>query len=137
MRWSSWEPSDEVFDFSVRWLSGMFGLSNEVFNPAQTEIRLCQSERSRRPPYGDNAKDYYNPFPKNKMHHPYSVYILKCSDGSYYTGITNDLERRLYEHQSGLNLEFYTHRRRPVELVFHQDFNDVNQAIDFEKQVKG
>lgn len=71
------------------------------------------------------------------MHHPYSVYLLKCSDGSYYTGITNDLERRLYEHQSGLSPESYTHRRRPVELVFYLDFNDVNQAIDFEKQVKG
>lgn len=71
------------------------------------------------------------------MHHSYSVYILKCSDGSYYTGVTNDLDKRLYEHQTGLNPTAYTHRRRPVELVFHQDFNDVNQAIDFEKQVKG
>lgn len=69
--------------------------------------------------------------------HQYFVYILKCSDTSYYTGVTNDLDRRLYEHQSGLNTKAYTHTRRPVELMFYTGFNDVNQAIDFEKQVKG
>lgn len=67
----------------------------------------------------------------------YFVYILLCSDNSYYTGITNDLERRLYEHENGLNPESYTHRRRPIKLVFHEMFTDVNQAIAFEKQVKG
>lgn len=66
----------------------------------------------------------------------YFVYILKCSDNSYYTGITNDLDRRLWEHQTGIN-KGYTHNRRPVQLVFNTDFNDVNQAIAFEKQVKG
>jgi len=67
----------------------------------------------------------------------YYVYILKCSDGSYYTGVTNDLERRLYEHQEGLNKDSYTHKRRPVELVYFCDFNDINQAITLEKQLKG
>ena len=67
----------------------------------------------------------------------YFVYILKCSDNSYYTGITNDLERRLAEHHEGLNKSAYTHHRRPVKLVFTTDFNDVNQAFVFEKQVKG
>ncbi|TDB65945.1 GIY-YIG nuclease family protein [Arundinibacter roseus] len=67
----------------------------------------------------------------------YFVYILKCSDDSYYTGITNDLERRFFEHQTGLNPNSYTHSRRPLELVFHLEFQDVNQAIAFEKQVKG
>lgn len=67
----------------------------------------------------------------------YFVYILKCSDNSYYTGVTNDLERRLIEHQDGINKEAYTHNRRPVSLVFYTDFNDINQAIAFEKQVKG
>lgn len=66
----------------------------------------------------------------------YFVYILKCSDNSYYTGITNDLDRRLWKHQTGIN-KGYTHNRRPVQLVFYTDFNDVNQAIAFEKQVKG
>lgn len=70
------------------------------------------------------------------MNH-YHVYILLCSDGSYYTGITNNIERRLIEHQSGENINCYTFKRRPVKLVFNEVFNDVNQAIAFEKQVKG
>ncbi|MFH7013017.1 GIY-YIG nuclease family protein [Flavobacterium sp. FlaQc-52] len=67
----------------------------------------------------------------------YYVYILKCSDDSYYTGITNNMDRRLKEHKSGLHKESYTYDKRPLELVFCTDFNDVNQAISFEKQVKG
>ncbi|MBB2146952.1 GIY-YIG nuclease family protein [Pedobacter sp. LMG 31464] len=67
----------------------------------------------------------------------YSVYILKCSDGSYYTGITNDIDRRLFEHQNGENITCYTYKIRPLSLVFCENFPDVNQAIDFEKQVKG
>jgi putative endonuclease len=67
----------------------------------------------------------------------YYVYILKCSDKSYYTGITNNIERRLDEHNEGINDNAYTHDRRPVELVFTMEFNDVNEAIAFEKQVKG
>ncbi len=67
----------------------------------------------------------------------YYVYILKCADNSYYTGITNNINRRLLEHQNGTNKDCYTYNKRPVELVFHTEFNDVNQAIAFEKQVKG
>ncbi len=67
----------------------------------------------------------------------YYVYIVKCSDNSYYTGFTNDLERRINEHNDGLNPESYTYTRKPVELVLYHEFNDVNQAIRFEKQVKG
>ena len=67
----------------------------------------------------------------------YFVYILHCNNGAYYVGITNDLERRVYEHQNGLNHKAFTHDKRPVNLVFHERFGDVNQAILFEKQVKG
>lgn len=67
----------------------------------------------------------------------YSVYILKCSDGSYYTGITNDIDRRLHEHQNGANITCDTYKRRPLSLMFCEHFPDVNQAIAFEKQVKG
>ena len=67
----------------------------------------------------------------------YFVYILLCSDNSYYTGVTNNLERRLQEHQNGENANSYTFARRPVKLVFHTRFNDINQAMAFEKQVKG
>src|SRR5690606_17861767 len=66
----------------------------------------------------------------------YFVYILKCSDGLFYTGITDDISRRYAEHQNGLNKSAFTYRRRPVQLVFQQEFNDVLQAIHFEKKVK-
>lgn len=67
----------------------------------------------------------------------YYVYILQCADDSYYTGVTNNLERRLAEHNSGRNSCSYTATRRPVEMVFWIEFRDIRQAIAFEKQVKG
>lgn len=67
----------------------------------------------------------------------YFVYILRCNDSSYYTGITNDLERRIFEHENAHDPNCYTAKRRPLKLVFHELFADVNQAIAFEKQVKG
>ena len=66
----------------------------------------------------------------------YFIYILKCSDDSYYTGVTNNLEKRINEHQSGL-IKGYTSSRLPVKLVFSERFTDINDAIRFEKQVKG
>ncbi|QRR03081.1 GIY-YIG nuclease family protein [Dyadobacter sandarakinus] len=72
------------------------------------------------------------------MHHKtYHVYILKCADDSYYTGVTNNLNFRFVQHNSGINPECYTYTRRPVELVFSYEFKYVNNAIAFEKQVKG
>ncbi len=67
----------------------------------------------------------------------YYVYILKCCDGSYYTGVTNNVEKRLAEHNSADSVTSYTSTRRPVELVYHQQFNDIMQAIELEKQIKG
>jgi len=66
----------------------------------------------------------------------YFVYILKCSDDSYYAGVTNNLEKRINEHQSGL-IKGYTSSRLPIKLVFSEKFSDINHAIRFEKQVKG
>ena len=66
----------------------------------------------------------------------YYVYIVKCSDEKYYTGITNDISRRVREHNSGKIKSAYTYSRRPVELVFCQEFNDIEQAIVFEKKIK-
>jgi len=48
----------------------------------------------------------------------YFVYILLCSDSSYYTGVTNNLDRRLYEHEAGFDPKSYTFKRRPLKLVF-------------------
>ena len=66
----------------------------------------------------------------------YYVYILKCNDNTYYTGITNHIVRRLMEHNSGFIETCYTYSRRPIHLVFYQIFSDVNQAIMFEKKIK-
>lgn len=67
----------------------------------------------------------------------YFVYIVKCSNNSYYTGVTNNVERRVYEHNTSIDDSSYTFNKRPVELVFVQPFHDINQAIAFEKQIKG
>lgn len=67
----------------------------------------------------------------------YYVYIIKRSDDSYYTGITNDIAKRFEEHQRGYMIDAYTYKRRPLKLEFHQEFNDVLQAIYFEKKIKG
>ena len=69
--------------------------------------------------------------------HNYYVYILECSDGSYYTGITSDLELRLYQHDSGYFPSCYTFKRRPVVLKYLEHFTIVADAICREKQVKG
>ena len=67
----------------------------------------------------------------------YHVYILRCCDGKYYTGVTNNIELRILQHQQGLDPNAFTYKRRPIELVFNEVFKDIDQAIAFEKQVKG
>ncbi|MBM4168523.1 MAG: GIY-YIG nuclease family protein [Ignavibacteria bacterium] len=64
------------------------------------------------------------------------VYILLCSDGSYYTGCTSNLEKRINEHSLGV-FGGYTSSRRPVELVFSEEFNDIRDAIAAERRIKG
>mgnify|MGYP003673532985 CR=1 FL=1 len=64
------------------------------------------------------------------------VYILKCSDNTYYTGVTSNLEKRLLEHESGKYPESYTYSRKPLKLVFYADFTDISIAIQTEKQIK-
>ncbi len=65
------------------------------------------------------------------------VYILRCADGKYYVGTTRaSLEHRVAEHNAGTYGGF-TSRRRPVELVYHQDFELVTEAIAAERQLKG
>ena len=66
----------------------------------------------------------------------YYVYILECSDRTYYTGVTSNLTNRLEKHESGRYKESYTYNRRPLELVFYATFTDVEMAIAVEKQIK-
>jgi predicted GIY-YIG superfamily endonuclease len=64
------------------------------------------------------------------------VYILRCADGSYYTGHTDNLEERIAKHQSG-QYGGYTSTRLPVKLVFSQEFPSREQALASERQIKG
>ena len=63
------------------------------------------------------------------------TYILRCADGKYYTGHTDDLERRLAQHQVGGFCDF-TSRRRPVELLWAGDFPSREEALASELRVK-
>jgi len=64
------------------------------------------------------------------------VYILGCSDGSYYTGHTDNLEKRMAEHQSG-ECKGYTSTRLPVQLLWSQDCTTREEALSAEQQIKG
>ena len=64
------------------------------------------------------------------------VYVLKCSDGSYYTGHTDNLEMRVAAHQAGM-LDVYTSKRLTVKLVFCENFLTRELAFTRERQIKG
>lgn len=66
---------------------------------------------------------------------PY-MYILECVDGSYYTGSTWDLERRLWQHQQGLGAN-HTAKRLPVKLMYFEQTDRIDEAFFREKQVQG
>ncbi|MDO9369506.1 MAG: GIY-YIG nuclease family protein [Sphingopyxis sp.] len=63
------------------------------------------------------------------------TYILLCADGLYYTGHTDDLERRLGQHQSG-SIDGFTSSRLPVRLMWSQDFPSRYEALDAEMRIK-
>ncbi|MBP1762149.1 MAG: putative endonuclease [Firmicutes bacterium] len=63
------------------------------------------------------------------------VYILQCSDQTYYTGYATDIDRRLQEHQQGIGCK-YTRGRLPVELVYWEEWESKSQAMQREHQIK-
>ena len=66
-----------------------------------------------------------------------TVYIVKCADGSYDTGLTKqNVEARIWEHNAGV-YEGYTHSRRPVKLLFVETYDRISDAIARERQIKG
>jgi predicted GIY-YIG superfamily endonuclease len=67
---------------------------------------------------------------------PFWVYILGCQDGSYYVGHTDDLQTRLARHQAG-EIASYTRSRRPVVLIWSEQFSTRIDAIERERQLKG
>jgi putative endonuclease len=68
---------------------------------------------------------------------PFWVYILRCADGSYYTGHTDNLDKRIAQHHAGEIKTCYTLKRRPLQLVFSQDFPTREEALAAERQIKG
>ena len=64
------------------------------------------------------------------------MYILKCSNGKYYTGSTIDLDKRLAEHQAGKGANF-TRKNLPVELIYYEEFDRIDKAFYREKQIQG
>ncbi len=66
----------------------------------------------------------------------YYTYILECSDGTLYTGVTGNLDKRVEEHALGKYSNCYTYRRRPIKLVYYQEFEWIYHAIDHEKKFK-
>jgi tRNA/rRNA methyltransferase len=64
------------------------------------------------------------------------VYMLRCADASYYVGHTDDLEGRISAHERG-EIPGYTHTRRPVRLVFADEFPAREEALARERQIKG
>ena len=65
----------------------------------------------------------------------YYVYLLRCGDGTLYTGFTNDLARRLAAHNAGKGAK-YTRGRRPVELVYWESFSNKSSALRREYAIK-
>ena len=63
------------------------------------------------------------------------IYIVKCSDGSLYTGYTTDLDRRMKEHNSNTGAK-YTRGRTPVSLMYYEEFNSRSEATKRESNIK-
>jgi len=68
--------------------------------------------------------------------HDYYVYMMASTTGTLYIGVTNDLLRRVSEHQQGL-AEGFTKRYGCKKLVYYENYSDINQAIAREKSLKG
>lgn len=66
----------------------------------------------------------------------YTLYILECADGTFYTGITTDVARRVLEHNSSALGARYTHGRRPVRIVYTCDFSNRSLATREEARIK-
>src|SRR5919108_2358568 len=68
----------------------------------------------------------------------YVVYILECSDGTYYAGTASDISQRLLQHEQGYVHSSYTYSRRPVKLVWTSDETEqYSEALRWERQIKG
>jgi predicted GIY-YIG superfamily endonuclease len=71
------------------------------------------------------------------MQNHFYLYILRCKNGAYYVGHTDDMQKRILEHHLGLMSNCYTKNLRPVELIFVQLFGTRDEAFSAERQIKG
>lgn len=65
------------------------------------------------------------------------VYMLRCCDQSFYIGHTDNLEARIAQHAQGAFISCYTYKRRPVALVFSEEFPSRIEALQMERKIKG
>lgn len=70
------------------------------------------------------------------MTHPYTVYMLRCADGTFYTGIARDVAKRLQEHNTSPKAARYTRGRRPVVLVYQEGCASRSTALSREMEIK-
>lgn len=83
-----------------------------------------------------NYKEVRSVTKQNNFMNQYYVYIMTNKSKTLYTGVTNNLNRRVYEHKNKL-LPGFTAKYNITKLVYYEIFNDINQAITREKQIKG
>ena len=74
--------------------------------------------------------------PRVYTKHKYFVYILECADGTYYTGYTNDLEKRVKEHNCSKRGAKYTRAKRPVRVVWSREYKYMHYAMKAEYKIK-
>lgn len=67
---------------------------------------------------------------------PYYIYILECADGTYYTGSTNDIKKRVFNHNNAKTGAKYTKSRRPVKLIYQESLETKGAALTRENQIK-
>ncbi len=100
-----------------------------------------RNERENAPPESSGTKNIKKEKRVERSRNPNVMikrymYILKCSDDSYYTGSTKDLDRRMEQHQNGEGAN-HTKKRLPVELVYYETYSRIDWAFEREKQVQG
>ena len=71
-----------------------------------------------------------------KMNKKYFVYIVECADGSFYTGYTTDIDRRINEHNFSTRSAKYTRSRRPVRLIYKEVYDTLSEALKREHKIK-
>lgn len=67
---------------------------------------------------------------------PYYVYILRCKDGTLYTGYANNLEKRIHDHNFSKTGAKYTRARRPVKLIYSENYRTLSKALKREIAIK-